>query len=58
MVIVTPGAFHVVWSDNRSDLVGGAPAHARALDGHGPRGVQGWDDDRTVVVVKVLDPLA
>ena len=31
---------------------------ARALGGHGPRGVQEWDDDRTVVVVKVLDPLA
>jgi serine phosphatase RsbU (regulator of sigma subunit) len=28
---------------------------ARALRGHGPRGVQGWDDDRTVVVVKVLE---
>ena len=27
---------------------------ARALTGHGPRDVQGWDDDRTVVVVKVL----
>jgi serine phosphatase RsbU (regulator of sigma subunit) len=30
---------------------------ARALGGQGPRGVQGWDDDRTVVVVKVLDDL-
>jgi len=27
---------------------------ARALTGHGPREVPGWDDDRTVVVVKVL----
>ena len=27
----------------------------RALGGHGPRGVQEWDDDRTVVVVKVLE---
>jgi serine phosphatase RsbU (regulator of sigma subunit) len=27
---------------------------ARALSGHGPPGTQGWDDDRTVVVVKVL----
>ena len=27
---------------------------ARALSGHGPPGIQGWDDDRTVVVVKVL----
>ena len=26
---------------------------ARALSGHGPAGVQEWDDDRTVVVVKV-----
>ena len=26
---------------------------ARALSGHGPPGVQEWDDDRTVVVVKV-----
>jgi sigma-B regulation protein RsbU (phosphoserine phosphatase) len=28
---------------------------ARAVQGHGPRGVQGWDDDRTVVVVRVLE---
>jgi phosphoserine phosphatase RsbU/P len=28
---------------------------ARALNGQGPLGIQGWDDDRTVVVVKVLD---
>jgi sigma-B regulation protein RsbU (phosphoserine phosphatase) len=27
---------------------------ARALSGQGPRETQGWDDDRTVVVVKVL----
>src|SRR5262249_24903111 len=25
MAVGTPGAFHVVWSDNRSDLPGGAP---------------------------------
>ena len=28
---------------------------ARALSGHGPVGAQGWDDDRTVVVVKVSE---
>jgi len=28
---------------------------ARALSGHGPLGVQEWDDDRTVVVVKVSE---
>lgn len=26
---------------------------ARALKGHGPTGTEGWDDDRTIVVVKV-----
>jgi serine phosphatase RsbU (regulator of sigma subunit) len=31
---------------------------ARALSGHGPYGIQEWDDDRTVVVVKVLESQA
>jgi phosphoserine phosphatase RsbU/P len=43
-----------------------SPAHAielcqavmaRALSGHGPREAQEWDDDRTVVVVKVSERL-
>ena len=28
---------------------------ARAVSGHGPRGIQGWDDDRTVVVMRVIE---
>jgi serine phosphatase RsbU (regulator of sigma subunit) len=31
---------------------------ARALSGHGPLAAQEWDDDRTVVVVKVCESLA
>ena len=31
---------------------------ARALSGHGPLGTLEWDDDRTVVVVKVCESLA
>jgi sigma-B regulation protein RsbU (phosphoserine phosphatase) len=31
---------------------------ARALLGHGPVGTEGWEDDRTVVVVKVCDDVA
>lgn len=30
----------------------------RALLGHGPVGTEGWDDDRTVVVVKVCESVA